>query len=185
MKRLLIAGLAASAAMATPAFAQTATTGTVTLDGHVGSKCTFGGATTISDSKDFGELSLADGTLATGLSASFDHELVCNGATVKVELTSVPQFAISPAPTAVTGYTSAIDYTAAITLDSADSSTATATVITDDAGGSTPSANTSDRLATGGNNVHILVNNFHTAAGAVLTSGAYQAVINYTITPMS
>ena len=117
MKKIALIALAASAAIATPAAAQTVT-GTINLTGSVAPKCFVvpGNGSTFGTTVAFGELAVANGTLRTDLATAFGtktFEVLCTSAapTISVDSTALA----TTAPTA-TGYDNSIDFKATVAL---------------------------------------------------------------------
>jgi hypothetical protein len=170
-----------------PAAAQTVT-GTVTLTGSVAPKCSViapPGGTTFARSVNFNELSQADGTLRTGLSADFAAAvtavtLVCNTNTPQVTVTSLP---LATATAAAAGYDNSIDYTAHVAVSKAGGGTTTVDDDTIPAAGTGPTAVGGALL--NGSNVAITADNFRTnAATDILVAGSYSGTITIVITPV-
>ena len=186
MKKIVLTALAATTAfIALPAAAQTVT-GTVTLTGSVAPKCSVqpGAGSTFSRSVNFNELSQANGTLRTGLSADFaaavaDVQIVCNTNTPTVTVTSLP---LATGAAAAAGYDNSIDYTAHVLVSKAGGGT---TLVDDD---SNPLTGTGPTAVGGallnGTNVNITADNFRTnAASDLLVAGSYSGTITIVIAP--
>ncbi|WP_162935746.1 hypothetical protein [Tsuneonella amylolytica] len=189
MKKLALAALAASAAIASPAMAQTVS-GTVNLNGTVAPKCLAvsegAAATTFTRSVNFAELAQADGTLRTGLAGEFDGavaavRVVCTTAAPVISVNADP-LAIQNATAPTSGYDNSIDYDAHVALTLTGGTTATKTnrtvdapLVADPVGG---------RLAGSGSNLVITADNFRTnAATDILEAGAYSGQIAIVIAP--
>lgn len=179
MKKIVSLALLASAAIATPAFAQA--TGTITLTGTVGEKC-FVIGTAIGGNVDFLALDQANGTLRTGLDTDFGTKaftVKCTSTNPTVSVTASP---LATGAAAGTGYDNSIDFNATVTVDRAAGGT---TAVTDS---STVAAATTgqvgDRLANATGNVRVTTSSYATnAATDLLVAGTYNGSIAITITP--
>jgi hypothetical protein len=196
MKKLALATLAAASmvAMASPAAAQVAATGTVNITGNVAKKCLVTNAGTptpnFGGTVDLGDLAnTADGTLTPGLAGIFnaaataeiDFRVVCTSPGTAVSVTATPLTTAAPQ---TTGYANRVDYNADVTFSLvggdqtvSDSSTG--------ASSATTGVWATDRLATGATNVKVRTSAFNTTAAgtnAVLLAGTYGGNISVTIT---
>lgn len=193
MKKLAIIALAASAAIATPAMAQSV--GTVIINGSVADKCSvINGVTptTWGTTVNLGELAKADGTLKTSadLSTAFNTaaggaqnaRVVCTSANPKITVNADPLVA---GTAAVTGYTNTVHFQADVTVSKA---TTPATTYTNDstAAVSGPTA-IGDRLAASGTNVAIATSNWRTTPSGselLVADTNYAGQIVVTIAPL-
>ena len=179
MKKIATLVLLASAAIASPAFAQA--TGTITLTGTVGDKCTVVG-TAIGGNVDFLALDTGAGTLRSGLDTDFGTKtftVKCTSANPTISVTALP---LATGAAAGTGYDNSIDYSATVTVDKATTGT---TAVTDS---STVAAATTGqvgaRLANSTGNVRVTAGSFATNANTdLLVSGTYNGSIAITISP--
>lgn len=174
MKKLVLAALAASAAIATPAFAGTPDTGTVTVTGSVGGKCLF---TTKTASIDAGELAGADGKLNATPLTNPTKTLAgwCNQSASKMTVTAKPLFGSTP--TADSNFTNRIDINA--------QATAAGVTATDTSSGDTDTVFTPGDPQTVGifsGNIDVKITSA-TAGGKILTQGSYNGSIDVTLTP--
>ena len=186
MKKIATLALLASAAIASPAMAQTVT-GTINITGTVQAKCLVvpGNGNTFGTTVAMGELSQADGTLkdsatlsgtfgtvgGTGLTA----QVVCTSANPSVSVLSEP---LVNTVAADPGYDNSVDYTADVTFTRVGGTTlvSDASVI--------PAATTAtlaSRLTGTGTNVSVATSGW-TAAG-VLVAGSYAGKITIVIAP--
>ena len=187
MKKLALAALAVSAALATPAAAQNVT-GTVDIKGQVAPKCFVlpnNAGNTFGTTVDMGELAQSDGTLkdSATLSATFatvggtglQAQVLCTSATPGVSVTAEP---LVNAATADAGYDNSIDYTANVTFTQVTGST-----LVNDA--TIPAAATTatlgGRLNGSGTNVAVATSGWN--ASGVLVSGNYTGKITIVVSP--
>lgn len=189
-KTVLTTGFAVLAAMAaTPAAAQTVS-GTVTINGTVGSKClvTDPGANPNADFGgivDLGQLDDTDGTLraispiaASGDLANLGFRVVCTTGNPSVSVTAAPMLTTGTAPT---GYANRVDFTADVDFDTV-AGTEEFQAVTD--GTATAGGSLANRLATGLDNVRVDLSGFNTpGASDVLVAGAYTGSVSITIAP--
>jgi hypothetical protein len=183
MNKFAFAALAAATAfVATPAFAQAA--GTVDVTGTVAAKCTA--ITPISGSITLGELSKSNGTVdptfagnTGGLSRSFTVR--CTGANpgISVNAKALVNAAVA---TPASGYANTVHYTATLTAAGSKGTSASA-VDTSNASGATVAA-LGDRLAASNNNVTLAISTGNTTdAAAVLEAGTYAGSVDVIISP--
>lgn len=184
MKKIAFLAIAASAAIAAPAMAQSVT-GTITLNGNVATKCsvTPGNGSTFAQTVDFLELSQANGTLRTGLTTDFGTRsatVVCNTGTPKIAVDANPLATGGAAPA---GYDNSIDYTASVAVTTTaanlgpftNATTAVPSPATAIGGGS---------LANSANNINITTTGYATNnATDILVAGAYTGNIIIVISP--
>ena len=184
MKKFAFLVAAAAAAIASPAMAQQAVSGTITLTGNVAKKCYVGSnntATSFSASHDFAELAQADGTLRGGLDTEIDGDtamdftIKCNTGNPTVTISRVAMTTLA-APAA--GYTNSIGYNAVVAIDKA---AGTATFDTDAATAPLAIGPLGGAIAATGPNVHVTANTF--VATGILVAGAYSGQISITIAP--
>ncbi|MDE1918925.1 MAG: hypothetical protein KGJ57_22740 [Sphingomonadales bacterium] len=196
-KKTLLSATALILMVPAAAFAQS--TGTVTINGHVDSKCLVvgsGGATsnTFSQTKDLGALDQTNGTLkdAGTLSASFGTvgaQVVCNSASPTITVQASPLVASAAGtPTQLTnGYANTVDYTAHVSV-----TTVTGTAGPFNAGSNPgtpvgPSAVGAQLANTGTNNVFVTADSWVSRASspstALLVADTYQGTITFTISP--
>jgi len=174
MKKLVLAALAASAAIATPAFAGTPDTGTVAVTGSVAGKCLF---TTKNESIPAGELAGADGKLDATPLTSPTKTLVgwCNQSASTMTVTAKPL--IGSTPTTDASFTNRIDIDAQATAagkTATDSSTGEA--------GPTYTAGTGQIVGIFSGNIDVKIT-AASAGGKILTQGNYNGSIDVTLTP--
>lgn len=187
MKKLALAALAISTALATPAAAQNVT-GTINIQGSVQSKCFVlpnNAGNTFGTTVQMGELAKSDGTLinsatlsqtfgtagGTGLSA----QVLCTSANPDVSVTAEPLANLAPADA---GYDNSIDYTADVTFTQVTGST----VVHDPS--SVPAATLATlggRLNGSGTNVTVATSAWN--ATGVLVSGSYNGKITIVVAP--
>lgn len=184
----------AATALSTGAFAATGSTGTVTLGGHVDTKCSAigGSGSTFSSSVDLGDLSGADGQLSAALAATSasspaggvqNFQIACTGAGNNISLKADPIKAQTAV--AATGYANTINYTAEVDVALASGSTSS-TSHTSDSTTTTTTLNAADRLANQANNVQIKAYALNTTAGALLVADPnYSGLITVIISPGS
>lgn len=188
MKKIATLVLLASAAIASPAMAQTANvTGTINITGTVQAKCLVvpGNGNTFGTTVAMGELSQADGTLKTSATLSGTFATVGGtGLTAQVVCTSAnPDVSVLAEPlvntvTADPGYDNTIDYTADVTFTRVGGTT----LVSDPS--AVPAATTTtlaSRLTGTGTNVSVATSGW-TASG-VLVAGSYAGKITIVIAP--
>jgi type 1 fimbria pilin len=188
MKKIALIAMAASAAIATPAAAQTVS-GTITLTGSVSDKCLVvpgGGTSIFGQTVGFGELAQADGTLRAGLATEFNAlgigaRVVCTTAAPSI---TVDATALATAAAPAAGYDNSIDFLATVKVDTTD----TADVpFTNDSGSANGVATPiGGRLANnGGNNITVEASNFRTNAltDILVASPTYTGSIVVSIAP--
>ena len=186
MKKFVSIALLATAAIATPAMAQS-TTGTINITGTVAAKCFVvpGNGNTFDTTVAMGELAQADGTLKTSatLSGTFGTvggagltaQVVCTSANPDVSVLAEPL--VNTAPSA-TGYDNSVDYTADVTFTRVGGTT----LVSDPS--AVPAATTAilaSRLTGTGTNVSVATSGW-TASG-VLVTGSYAGKITIVIAP--
>lgn len=175
MKKLTTLALLATAAIATPAMAQT--TGTVLVEGTVSNKCAV--TTPASSAINVGELAQADGTVVTAFASSDltrTMTVKCTGANVKVEISSGPLHNQTP----VSGYTNDVNYTSTLTVSKASGGTTTPVAYTSPAA-TAASVDNFGPLATSSDNVSVTIS-APTASGT-LGAGSYKSTISVVFTP--
>lgn len=187
MKKILTLALLATAATATPAFAQTSATGTVQVIGTVPGKCTA--ITPISGTINLGDISTPSGTVLSafsnnigGLSRSFT--IVCTSANASITVSSD---SLSNATDSTTGggYTGTVHYTSTFTANKSGGGVATAVYTSADILPAATTVALADRLASGTNNVTVAVSNGTTTnSGDVLKQGSYSSTITLTVSPL-
>ena len=187
MKKFAALALLATAAIATPAMAQTSASGTVLVTGTVPGKCTA--ITPISGTITLGDISTSTGTVLSsfgnnsgGLSRSFTIVCTSSNASITVSSDSLNNTTDN---TTGNGYTGRVHYTSTLTANKAGGGTATAVYTSADV---LPAASTTalaDRLAAGPNNVTVAVSNGTTTNnGDVLKQGTYNSTIAITVAPL-
>lgn len=183
------------ATIATPSLAQS-TSGTVTIDGSVDTKCLvtdpgavagpdFGGIIHLNALDDGTTGKLRNiGTVSSASNANLNFRVVCTTAAPSV---SVATTALTTgAGTAPTGYAAKVHYDSTVAFDIADAGSPDSVQTYTDGltGPASKSATLTGRLATGTTNIHVSATNFHTpAANAVLVSGNYSGAIAITVSP--
>lgn len=187
MKKFAALALLATAAIATPAMAQSAS-GTILVTGMVPGKCTA--APAISGTITLNDISLSpSGTVNSafsnetgGLSRSFT--VVCTSANASISVSS-DSLNNATDNTTGSGYTGRVHYTSTLSANKAGGGTATAVYNSAD---TLPAATTTalgDRLAVGANNVTVTVSNGNTTnSGDVLKAGSYSSTISITVAPL-
>ena len=167
MKKLIALSIAASAiAFASPAMAQTVT-GTVNITGTVAPKCLVvpGSGSSFTANVALGELSQADGRLATDLAARFvaaggaalEARVVC---TTPAPTIAVDATAIATSAPADAGYDNSIDFTANVAVTTVSGS---ATFTNSSAAAALAATPIGGRLANNGaNNIVITATDFAT-----------------------
>lgn len=198
MRKLLLAALASSALIATPAAAQSMT-GTVTINGHVSSKCVVGPlpstTSSFSQTVDLGELDQANGTLQSPgtLTTTFGTvgaQVLCNSANPKITVTSAPLLASSAgSPTTLSnGYANTIDYTAHVSVTTVSGSFGPVDAASNPGSAVGPSAIGAALANNGANNVAVTADNWTsratTPATALLVADTYSGTITFTISPV-
>lgn len=186
MKKIATLALLASAAIATPAMAQTVT-GTINITGTVQAKCLVvpGNGNTFGTTVAMGELSQADGTLKSSATLSNTFATVGGtGLTAQVVCTSAnPDVSVLSEPLVNTvaadpGYDNSVDYTADVTFTRVGGTT----VVSDPS--AVPAATTAtlaSRLTGTGTNVSVATSGW-TASG-VLVAGSYAGKITIVVAP--
>lgn len=194
MRKILLAALAASAVIATPAAAQSVT-GTVIINGNVPSKCTVtngSSATAFGTTVNMGDLSDVDATLlpSATLSNTFNSvggsalsaRVVCTTANPTIAVNADPLVAATA--TAASGYANTVHFQANVAVTKVGGSQ---TYSNDsNAAAGTPTA-LGDRLsATVANNVVISTSNWRTLATGdevLVADTSYAGQIVVTIAP--
>ncbi|MGB7655329.1 MAG: hypothetical protein WBL74_07595 [Novosphingobium sp.] len=186
MKKIATLALLATAAIASPAMAQTVT-GTINITGTVQAKCLVvpGNGNTFGTTVAMGELSQADGTLkASGTLSSTFATVGGTGLTAQVVCTSAnPDVSVLSEPLVNTvaadpGYDNSVDYTADVTFTRVGGTT----LVSDPS--AVPAATTAtlaSRLTGTGTNVSVATSGW-TASG-VLVAGSYAGKITIVIAP--
>lgn len=193
MKKIALLALAAStAAIATPASAQTISTGTITLQGSVQAKCTVTGGTsptTFAETVLFGELAQANGTLRSGLASEFatrSGTVVCTSGAPTIKIEAQPLSAVNAVAAPPAGYANRINYTASVAVTTTsptnngpftDSSTT--------AGASSVTAIGGGMLANSASNINITTANYATpvATDILVADTLYEGKVIVTIAP--
>jgi hypothetical protein len=184
MKKFALLALAASAAIATPAAAQTVT-GTINLTGSVAPKCFVvpGNGSTFGSTVAFGELAVADGTLRTDLATAFGTQSFSVLCTTANPTISVDSTALATAAPSATGYDNSIDFNATVTLTTVS---ANAGPFSNDSSAA-PLAATAvgSRLSNGSGNINITTSNYRTGAlsDLLVASPTYTGSIVVVIAP--
>ncbi len=187
MKKFATLALLATAAIATPALAQTAT-GTVAVTGTVAGKCTASPA--ITGTIALAELANSGGTVIStfsnnvgGLARSFT--VICTSANASITVSSTNLTNSADATTA-NGYTGTVHYTSTLTAQKAGGGADASAVYT--SADILPAATTTslaDRLKNGANNVTVTVSNGTTTnATDLLKAGTYGSTISITVSPV-
>lgn len=187
MKKIALLALAATAAIATPAAAQTVT-GEINITGSVGNKCFVlpGAGSTFGGTVPLGELAKADGTLkdssvleglfnAAGASV-LSAQVLCTTAAPQVSVLAEP---LATAVSADTGYTNTINYTAGVTFG-----TVSGPQLVSDSS-AVPAATTGTlaaRLTGTGTNVTVATSGWN-ASGVLVASPDYTGKITVVIAP--
>ena len=188
MKKILTLALLASAAIATPALAQTSASGTVAVTGTVAGKCTA--ITPITGTITLGEMANSAGTVISGftnnvggLSRSFT--VICTSSTASITVSSTNLAILADAGTA-NGYTGTVHYTSTLTAQKAGGGLDASAVYTSaDALPGATTVSLADRLKNAANNVTVTVSNGTTTnATDLLKSGTYNSTITITVAPV-
>lgn len=174
LKRILIVAPLALAAV--PAFAQSAgSTGTVTIDGTVASRCLF---TTPNETISLGEMALSGagtdaGRLDTSTVDTRSATLVgwCNNAAAGMTVEAFPLVNLA---SAATGFTNRVDYTA-----TADANAASASDTSLAAG-----AGTTQSVGMFTGNIVVTLSNSSAPGNALLVAGDYDGRVEVTLTPI-
>ena len=187
MKKILTLALLASAAIATPALAQSAS-GTVAVTGTVAGKCTA--ITPITGTITLGELANSAGTVISGftnntggLSRSFT--VICTSSNASITVSSTNLVNSADATTA-NGYTGTVHYTSTLTAQKAGGGADASAVYTSaDALPTATTVSLADRLKNAANNVTVTVSNGATTnATDLLKAGTYNSTITITVAPV-
>lgn len=186
MKKFAALALLATAAIATPAMAQSAS-GTILVTGMVPGKCTA--LTPISGTITLNDLSTTTGTVNSAFSAqtgglSRSFTVVCTSANASI---SVSSDALNNATdnTTGSGYTGRVHYTSTLDANKAGGGTATAIYTSADILPAATTVALGDRLAAGANNITVTVSNGTTTnSGDVLKAGSYSSTIAITVAPL-
>ena len=185
MKKLFLAAIAASAAMAvSPAAAQTAS-GSVAVEGTVAAKCSA--TTPITGTITLNELAQSNGTVdqafsaqSGGLSRSFT--IRCTSANPGLSVNAAP-LVNSAIASPASGYTNTVHYTATLVASRAGGGSSDAVIDTSNVSGATTGA-VGDRLANSADNVTVTVSNGNTTTGSdLLEAGSYSGSIAIIVSP--
>lgn len=187
MKKVLTLALLATAAIATPAMAQTSASGTVQVIGTVPGKCTA--ITPISGTITLNDISTPTGTVLStfgnnsgGLSRTFT--IVCTSANASISVSS-DSLNNSTDNTTGGGYTGRVHYTSTLTANKASGGSASAVYTSADVLPAATTTALADRLATGTNNVTVAISSGTTTnPGDVLKQGTYNSTIAITVSPL-
>lgn len=187
MKKLALAALVASAAIASPAMAQDVT-GTVVINGNVKDKCFVlpNTGNTFSTTVEMEELAAADGTLkaSADLAAKFGSaggtglqaRVLCTSANPDVSVTASPLVNLAPADA---GYDNTVDYTADVTFTLVNSGSQ---IVSDDSAiAASSDATLTGRLNGTGTNISIATSAWN--ANGVLVAGDYTGQIVVVVSP--
>lgn len=185
MKKFTALALLATAAIATPAMAQTAT-GTVQVTGTVSAKCAI--TSTAPTAITLNELALSNGTVDSafssqtgGLTRSFTVKCTSSSPTVAVSSTQLNNTTDS---TTGGGYTGQVQYTSTVVADKSPSGTATTSYTTAAVLPAASSVNLGAPLANSADNVRVTVSNGTTTnTGDLLKAGSYSSTITVTVSP--
>ena len=161
MKKIALLALAATtAAVATPASAQTVT-GTIDLTGSVAPKCFVvpGNGSTFGQTVAFGELSQASGILRTDLASTFGTKTASVLCTTANPSVSVDSTALATTTLPSAGYDNSIDFKASVVLTTV---TVPKTFENDSSQDALVSSPVGRRLANGSGNVSITTSNYRT-----------------------
>lgn len=184
---------------AAPAFATAPPTGgvqgTVDVQGSVDAKCWVASeeaSTSFQDSTSFGELSNANGTLNTSVTAPpVSFEVLCNTGTPQVAISATQMTAQNHAATPPTGYTRSVGYTAEVQVLTAGSGPTTfGTVVAGDGTASADGALSSsgavgDYLKVTASNLTVTASNVTdlNSGDILIADTSYQGTITVTVTP--
>jgi hypothetical protein len=195
MKKLVSIALLATAAIATPAMAQS--TGTITINGSVAGKCavvTGTNAPNWAATVNMGELAKTDGTLKTSadLETAFnaaaagtqDTRVVCTVANPKVSVNANPLVAQTNSAAPGSGYADTVQFQADVKVYKA--TTAAQTYSNDSAAAAGSLTAIGDRLAATGTNIEVRTSNWRTttATDLMVADSSYQGSIVVTISPI-
>lgn len=195
MKKIATLALLASAALATPAMAQS--TGTITINGSVAGKCAVVAGTNAPDWKatvNLGELAKTDGTLKTSadLETAFnaaaagtqDARVVCTVANPKISVDANPLVAQNNSAGSAAGYADTVQFQADVKVFKAVNGTQIYSNDSAAAAGSLTAIG--DRLAASGTNIEVRTSNWRTAASTdlMVADTSYKGSIVVTISPL-
>lgn len=186
MKKFTALALLATAAIATPAMAQTSATGTVQVTGTVAAKCAI--TSTAPTAITLNELALTNGTVDSafssqtgGLTRSFTVKCTSSSPTVSVSSDALNN---STDNTTGGGYTGRVHYTSTVVADKATSGTATTSYTTADTLPGASSVVVGAPLKNAADNVRVTVSNGTTTnTGDLLKAGSYSSTITVTVSP--
>lgn len=186
MKKLTTLALLATAAIATPAMAQTSATGTVQVNGSVAAKCTI--TSTAPASIELNELALSDGTVNSafsnqtgGLTRNFTVKCTSASPTVSVSSTALNNTTDS---TTGGGYTGRVQYTSTVVADKSPSGSVTTSYTTADTLPAASSVGVGAPLKNAADNVRVTVSNGTTTnPGDLLKAGNYTSTITIVVSP--
>ena len=187
MKKILTLALLASAAIATPALAQSAS-GTVAVIGTVAGKCTA--ITPITGTITLNEMANSAGTVISGftnatgtLTRSFS--VICTSSNASITVSSTNLVNSADATTA-NGYTGTVHYTSTLTAQKAGGGADASAVYTSaDALPTATTVSLADRLKNAAKNVTVTVSNGATTnATDLLKAGTYNSTITITVAPV-
>lgn len=188
MKKITLLALAASAAIATPAAAQSVT-GTITLTGSVASKCVVSpdSGSTFAATVAFGELAVADGTMRTDLASTFGTQsatVKCNTAAPKISVNANTLQVPSPVAVPVAGYDDTIEFTASVAVTAVGTNNGPFTNDSAAAAGTLTAIGSA--LANSASNINITTSNYRTdtATDLLVANPTYSGSIVVVISPV-
>lgn len=185
MKKIAFLAVVATAAIASPAMAQSAT-GTVQVTGSVAAKCTITSPAPAAIT--LNELALADGTVNNtfsnttgGLTRNFTVKCTSGSPTVAVSSTQLNNTTDS---TTGGGYTGQVQYTSTVVADKSTTGTVTTSYTTLAALPAASSVSVGVPLKNAADNVRVTVSNGTTTnTGDLLKSGSYTSTITVVVSP--
>lgn len=195
MKKILSLALLASAAVATPAMADS--TGTIVINGSVADKCAVLVGTNAPDwgtTVNLGELSQSNGTLKPTLTletafntvaaGNQNARVVCTTSNPKISVNANPLVAQTNAAVPGSGYADTVHFQADVKVTKATTAAQTYSNDSNTAAG-TPTA-IGDRLAASGTNIEVTTSNWRTLTSSdlLVADTNYQGSIVVTISPI-
>jgi hypothetical protein len=193
MKHLLLATTAAVGVLAAASSASAADllTGTITLTGHVDSKCSVvpNGGTTFGASHDLGDISQSNGTLranmqTTTATTADSFQVSCTGANLGVHVNAD---AMTNATAAPAGYASTVNFTGRAVFQRVNAAGPVAALTVDNVSGTATTDNTlgaGNFLAATPANITISTFSFTTGTNTeLLVAGGYSGQVVVTVTP--
>ncbi len=185
MKKIALIAMTAAAAIASPAMAQTAVTGTINLTGSVAAKCFVvpGSGSTFGETVAFGELAQADGTVRTDLATAFATRSATVKCTSAAPTISVDSTALATTAPGGAGYDNSIDFTASVAVTTTGANAGPFT--NDSANAALAATAIGSPLANSASNINITTSNYrtNTATDLLVASPTYTGSIVIVIAP--